>query len=549
MRVSIYARYSSDLQSAASIEDQILVCTQRIVREGWTLVDTFSDRGLSGASHLRPGYQALLEGARNGAFDIVLAEALDRISRDQEHIAAFFKLMTFAGVRIVTLAEGDVTELHVGLKGTMNALFLKDLADKTRRGLRGRVEQGRSGGGLCFGYSIPRTESGERGAREINEQEAMCVRRIFSAFAGGKSPRRIAAELNREGIPGPGGRPWGDSTIRGHMSRGTGILRNELYIGRLIWNRSRYCKDPLTGRRVARLNPREEWICRDVPELRLIDDDLWNRVQARLTSIRESEATTKALATAFWTHRRPRHLLTGKTFCGVCGGPAAPIGRDYIACSAARRQGNCSNRASLRRGVVEGWVLEALQHQLMAPDLVEAFVRAFNEETNRTRCEQAAQRDSLAREQKEVKRQIENLLDAVASGALRGQSLQGRLEALEARQAQIGADLANLSAEPVRLHPNLAHLYREKVAALHDLLADEATRTEAVEIIRTLIDRIVLWPIESGGLEVELIGDLAAMVEAARAGTGQDGPAVRAAFIRSVKVDAGAGFEPTTFRL
>jgi DNA invertase Pin-like site-specific DNA recombinase len=214
MRVGIYACYSSELQSAASIEDQILVCTQRILREGWTLVDTFSDRGLSGASHLRPGYQALLEGARNGAFDIVLAEALDRISRDQEHIAAFFKLMTFAGVRIVTLAEGDVTELHVGLKGTMNALFLKDLADKTRRGLRGRVEQGRSGGGLCFGYTICRTESGERGAREINEEEAKVVRRIFSAFAGGKSPRRIAAELNREGIPGPGGRPWGDSTIR-----------------------------------------------------------------------------------------------------------------------------------------------------------------------------------------------------------------------------------------------------------------------------------------------------------------------------------------------
>ena len=73
---------------------------------------------------MRPGYQALLEGARKGVFDIVVAEALDRISRDQEHIAAFFKLMTFAGVRIVTLAEGDVTELHVGLKGTMNALFL-----------------------------------------------------------------------------------------------------------------------------------------------------------------------------------------------------------------------------------------------------------------------------------------------------------------------------------------------------------------------------------------------------------------------------------------
>ena len=153
MRVSIYARYSSDLQRAASIEDQVLVCTERVVREKWTLAATYTDRGISGASHLRPGYQKLLEGARKGEFDIVLAEALDRISRDQEHVASFFKLMSFAGIRIVTLTEGEISELHVGLKGTMNALFLKDLADKTRRGLRGRIEQGRSGGGLWWYYS------------------------------------------------------------------------------------------------------------------------------------------------------------------------------------------------------------------------------------------------------------------------------------------------------------------------------------------------------------------------------------------------------------
>ena len=126
MRVSIYARYSSELQRAASIEDQVLVCTERVIREKWTLTATYTDHGISGASHLRPGYQKLLESARKGEYDIVLAEALDRISRDQEHVAFFFKLMSFAGIRIVTLAEGEITELHVGLKGTMNALFLNE---------------------------------------------------------------------------------------------------------------------------------------------------------------------------------------------------------------------------------------------------------------------------------------------------------------------------------------------------------------------------------------------------------------------------------------
>ncbi len=87
----------------------------------------------------------------------MVAEALDLISRDQEQIAGFFKQPIFAGVKLITIAEGEISELHVGLKGTMNALFLKDLAAKTHRGLRGQVEEGRSGGGLCFGYDVVST--------------------------------------------------------------------------------------------------------------------------------------------------------------------------------------------------------------------------------------------------------------------------------------------------------------------------------------------------------------------------------------------------------
>src|SRR6266478_5132375 len=154
MRAAIYARYSTDLQREASIEDQVRVCRQRIKREGWKLGATYSDAASSGASRLRPGYQKLLEDARAGAFDVVVAEALDRLSRDQEDVAGLFKHLSFAGVTMVTLAEGDISELHVGLKGTMNALFLKDIGKKTWRGLEGRVRQGRSGGGLCFGYDV-----------------------------------------------------------------------------------------------------------------------------------------------------------------------------------------------------------------------------------------------------------------------------------------------------------------------------------------------------------------------------------------------------------
>jgi DNA invertase Pin-like site-specific DNA recombinase len=261
MRAVIYARYSSELQRDASIEDQVRSCKARIAGEGWTLVCTYTDHAQSGASHLRPGYQQLLADARAGRIDVVVAEALDRLSRDQEHVAGFFKQLTFCGVKIITLAEGEISELHVGLKGTMNALFLKDLAQKTRRGLEGRVGEGRSGGGLCFGYDVLRETDarGEAmaGGRGINQVEAAIVQRIFQAYADGRSPRAIARALNAESIRGPFGGTWGQSTITGNASRGTGILNNELYIGKLVWNRLRYTKDPMSGKRRSRLNPAE----------------------------------------------------------------------------------------------------------------------------------------------------------------------------------------------------------------------------------------------------------------------------------------------------
>jgi hypothetical protein len=129
MKVAIYARYSSENQRDASIADQIRVCREFALRQGWHIEREYSDHAVSGATLLRPGFQAMMAEALRNKFDIVMAEALDRFSRDQEDTAGLFKRLTFAGVNIVTLAEGDITHLHIGLKGTMNALFLKELPD------------------------------------------------------------------------------------------------------------------------------------------------------------------------------------------------------------------------------------------------------------------------------------------------------------------------------------------------------------------------------------------------------------------------------------
>jgi site-specific DNA recombinase len=69
MRVAIYARYSSENQREASLEDQLRVCKERAAQEGWELVQVFQDRAISGATALRPGYQALLAAGRDGGFE------------------------------------------------------------------------------------------------------------------------------------------------------------------------------------------------------------------------------------------------------------------------------------------------------------------------------------------------------------------------------------------------------------------------------------------------------------------------------------------------
>jgi DNA invertase Pin-like site-specific DNA recombinase len=333
MRAAIYARYSSDLQREASIDDQLRKCRERIAREGWLLVVTYADPATSGASRLRPAYQDLLAGARSRRYDGLVAEALDRLSRDQEDVAALYKRLAFAGIKIVTLAEGEISELHVGLKGTMNALFLKDLALKTHRGLEGRIRQGRSAGGRVYGYAVVRETDarGEpiRGGRTIDEAEAAVVRRIFQAFAAGRSPAAIARALNAQGVAGPDGRPWQSGAITGHSRRRNGILRNELYIGRRVWNRQHFLKDSVSGKRIPRVNPEAEWIVEPAPELRIVEDALWQAVAARLEEAEHSPRVRKLRASRFWERRRPGHLLTGLV-AGVHrrvhrrGQPAAP---------------------------------------------------------------------------------------------------------------------------------------------------------------------------------------------------------------------------------
>jgi DNA invertase Pin-like site-specific DNA recombinase len=555
MRVALYARYSSDNQRDASIEDQFRICKERAARENWTIVASYKDAGISGASViLRPGIQSLLEDAQSHAFDVVLAEALDRISRDQADVATLFKQLRFAGVSIVTLAEGEITELHVGLKGTMNALFLKDLAAKTHRGLRGRVEGGKSGGGLCYGYRVIKQldERGDRvrGDREIDPAQAEVIRRIFRDFASGISPRAIAIKLNAEGVAGPETKLWNDTTIRGHLKRGTGIINNELYLGRLVWNKLHYVKDPSTGKRISRLNPESEWIVTEVPALRIVEDKLWQAVKMKQKDIAEKYVKVTAAIREHHSNkrinnaRRPKSLFSGLVFCGFCDGPYTLRGADRFVCSAHVSNGSCSNGRTLARSELERRVLDGLKERLLAPDVVAEAMRAYAEELNRLNRERRASGDAWRTELAKVEKQIQGIVEAVKEGLFQ-RPMIAAMDALEARKAELSALLADAPADTPDMLPSASQLYAKKVAHLTEALNRPEDRAEAAQALRALIERIVLRPgAKRGQIDATLYGELGTVLSWTAARNQEKGaqtkaPAASEATGVSVSVVAG----------
>jgi site-specific DNA recombinase len=541
MRAALYARYSTDLQRQESIADQLTACRAFCERNGLTVVSEYEDAAISGSSIAnRHGLNALMGDARAGSFDVVVAEALDRLSRSQGDTATLYEDLRFLGISIRTISEGDVEEMAIGLKGTMNALFLRETGRKTRRGLAGVAKEGRHAGGRVYGYQIKRelNAKGElvAGLREIDDVEAEVVREVFSDYVAGLSPRAIAARLNARGVTAPRGGPWNASTINGNASRGNGILHNQLYRGVLVWGRHAWTKSRETGARRSRAGDVAEIVRTAVPHLRIVSDELWEGVQRRYAEVALGPQKARPE-----TARRPTRLLSGLTRCGECGGPLIVGGAEgRLVCSTRRERGPtvCSNGRGVRSAQVETRVVEALKGILLEPAVVQEAIREFNLLAGRRQAKARSQHHKLEAELAEVKRRASRLVDQVVEGALTGAAVKERLDALEARRSDLEANLA--AAPPpnaVALHPASHQRFRDMIERLGPVLGqgNSAEINRARMEFRRLIRSVVVTPsAEQGAFDVTVESEMAALIS-------QDG--------HIVTVGAGTGFEPVTFRL
>ncbi|WP_370456807.1 zinc ribbon domain-containing protein [Ruegeria sp. THAF57] len=245
--------------------------------------------------------------------------------------------------------------------------------------------------------------------------------------------------------------------------------------------------------------------------------------------------------------RRAKYLLSGLLTCGVCGGGMSVISQTHIGCSSARSKGTCDNRKSIARTKVEDRVLSALSHQLMNPELFNAFCEEFVAETNRLRTRSQSSRASKEAELAKTNHALARLVQALIDGAP-ASTVKDKMAELEARKTQLENDLNAVPAPQPTLHPNMSDVYHSKVRDLANALNEADVRSEAGEALRALIDKVVLTPTEDG-YDMDLHGDLAGILALAIDEKAKTAQADMAEAVSQISLVAGVGFEPTTFRL
>lgn len=478
MRTAAYARFSSDMQRQASIEDQLRNVRKYCERASWSDPVVYTDAATSGSRNDRRGYQELLRAAERREFEVILVDDLSRLSRDELETKRAIKMLRFWGIRLIGVSDGIDTDrkghkLEVGLRGLMGELYLDDLADKTHRGLMGRALQGFSAGGMPYGYRSVPDVHGFR--REIDQGQAKVVLRIFERFAAGNNPRTIADELNAERIPSPRGSSWCVSGIYGDR-RGVGILANTIYIGRWVWNRSQWTKDPVTGRRRRTERPQSDWVTKDHPDLRIVPQALWEAVHAKLYGRR---------STRHKTGRGPKYLFSGLLKCGECAGPMVVVDAYRYGCATHKNRGAsaCSSDVKIPRAIVEDRLLAGVKADLLTEDAFQYCLAQLRQIMRDQAPNQLVIQKALHR----AEQQRDNIMTAIKEGILTPTTK----DELLAAEAAIGAarqDLATIEGyRPEAIMPRARDLWRRMTERLEDLQNVTAARQALTELLGTAI--------------------------------------------------------------
>lgn len=534
MKAAIYARYSSEKQRDTSIDDQNRKCEQHAERERWDVVARFEDRGMSGTKRDRPGYQAMLAGAKARDFDVLLLDDQSRLSRDGVESETAFRRMEYWGVRIICLTDGydsnaprQARKIQRATKSLMNEMYLDDLADKTHRGVEGQVLKGYSGGGRAYGYTSEPIEDASNAdrygkpnivgyRRKVDETKRPIVVDIFSMYADGLSCKQIARELNRLAIPSPAADwkrkhrskrqdgKWMASTIYS-------MLDNEIYVGQVVWNRSQWVRDPDTGRRKRRSRPKSEWHRVGDSSLRIVSDALWSKVKARQRHISAENARLReslrrgVLENHNVAGRKPGNFWSGLLVCGKCGRNYIKVSRYHYGCGSYANGGEyaCGNSLRAVASVLDNKILTSIKSELLSEKrlrlMERTMLRYFEQRIAEIKAE--GSRERIAKRITAVEAELSNVADAIAQVGM-NQTLSAKLDALTREKLRLTAEQQAATTDP-RLAKDIAQalpmLVRQNIALVEQLgtnkrKADSRMVARAQQAMEKLTGKIELNP-------------------------------------------------------
>ncbi len=499
------------MQHGTSIDGQVLLCEKLAEREGLKVIQIFEDRAKSGQYEAgRDGWAAMQAGVRKRAFDVVIVEDLNRASRSPSDAPRFKELADFHRVEVLT-AKGWASRTDFAVHSLINTLDKGTRAGNVRRGQSLRLSRGGIPGAPAYGY---RVVPGKPCEHEIDPITSKIVVRIFHEYASGRSPRAIAADLTREGIPTPASHRdsrYKDSTIWNSQAfvggmYAKGILGNRKYIGEIDWNTHSTEEDPTTRKKVRRVNPESEHTKELNPNLRIVGQPLWDAAQ----KVRTDRSVKKFGAGGKVTRRpvvaRGEHLLSGLLRCGTCNGHmrisnTSRNGTSRVACAAAHQHHTCEHTKTYDVDELKNGILGGMMENLLSDEMIDVALEAYRIDKNQG-VKNDSEKKAVERKLNALNVEITRLVDATMKTENPPAEFFEKINekeieraSLDERLRQLGgpAGSNNLLQFPVT-SPKFKDIYRKSVFEVHRAMTKKPDTPESRVAFRNLIDSIVVHP-------------------------------------------------------
>ena len=405
MKAVIYARYSSDNQREESIEGQIRECQSFAERKGYTVIRTYIDRALSGTrADNRPEFQQMISDSTLREFQYVIVWKIDRFSRDKFDSVKYKYALKSSGVSVISATEpidgSPEGQMMESVFEGISVYYIKDLAQKTSRGMTENAIKGKfNGGTLTFGYTID-----ENHHFQLDPVNAPIVLDVFTRYSEGETIRSILDDINSK--MSNNGRKFTYHFLNW-------MLNNRRYLGEYKF------QDTVNNEAIPPI----------------ISQELFDKCQHRLNVNKHKAGSFKK--------NKEKYLLTGKIFCGICGASISGISGTGK-CKSIYRYYKCMNvkkhkcrKKPVQKEMIENIVLNA------ALDIFKdkALIRKISKACFDLQSKESPMLPALKRRLRENQKEIKNLMTAIKAGIVL-KTTKAELEKLEAEQEQLEINIA-----------------------------------------------------------------------------------------------------------